>query len=82
MSDTKSNLTANEKPAIVFGWETSVAKDRLSIKDRMNLNNSEIRASLLGLGVLLVVFIISCWLAGNPFENTQRIASNALSENN
>jgi len=70
---------AGEKTAgAVLGWETSVAKDSLSIKERMNLNGDEIKASFLGLGILMIVFAVSCWLAGNPFDNTQRIASDAM----
>ncbi len=79
MPENRPNISSPEKTlSAVLGWENSVAKDRLSIKDRMNLNRSEIKASLLGLGALLTVFLLSCWLAGNPFANTQRIASDAL----
>ena len=57
----------------ILGWETSVSRDRLRISERIALNRSEIKASLISLGVLLVIFLISCWLAGNPFASTQRI---------
>jgi uncharacterized membrane protein YfcA len=79
MPEIRSNPSSNyQATTAVLGWETSVAKNSLSIKDRMNLNRNEIKASLLGVGVLLIVFLAGCWLAGNPFENTQRIASDAL----
>jgi len=79
MTEIRTHRTTRENTiATIFGWETSVAKNSLSIKDRMNLNRNEIKASLLGLGVLLIFLFISCWLAGNPFENTRRIASDAL----
>lgn len=79
MPEIRPNPSTGEKTiSAVLGWENSVAKDRLSIKDRMNLNRSEIKASLLGTGALLVVFLLSCWLAGNPFASMQRIASDAL----
>jgi len=83
MPEIRLTPTVREKTVTaVLGWETSVAKDRLSIKSRMNLNRSEIKASLLGFGVLLVIFVAGCWLAGNPFENTQRIASDAIVSSN
>jgi len=34
-----------------------------------------IKAALGGMAVFFVVFLIGCWLAGNPFEATKRIAS-------
>ncbi len=72
-------LSVQEKTyAAVLGWETSVAKDRLAIRDRMALSRSEIKASLLGFGAWAIIFLVSWWLAGNPLENTQRIASAAL----
>ena len=83
MLKIKPSIHAREKVvSAVLGWETSVAKDSLSINDRVNLNRSEVKAALLGLGVLSIIFLISCWLAGNPFENTQRIASDALTGSN
>ena len=79
MPEIRPTPPAGEKTvAAVLCWETSVAKDSLSIKDRMYLNRSEIKASLLGFGVLLIIFFAGCWLAGNPLDNTQRIASDAL----
>lgn len=75
---TPNDVASEKKAAAVLGWETSIAKDSLPIKDRMNLNIGEIKASLMGLSVLFVVFAVGCWLAGNPFDNTQRIASDAL----
>jgi uncharacterized membrane protein YfcA len=83
MPDIRFNIHTKEKTiASVLGWETSVAKNSLSMRDRMKLNRSEIKASLLGLVVLSIIFLIGCWLAGNPFDNTQRIASDALVSTN
>ncbi len=79
MLEKRGKFRAKDKSfAAALGWESSVAQDNLSIKDRMILNQREIKASLLGLGVLLVIFFVGCWLAGNPFDNTRRIASEAL----
>ena len=81
MPDMRPNLPARDNTiAAVLGWEKSVAKDSLSIKDRMYLKSSEIKASLLGLSILLVIFFVGCWLAGNPFDNTQRIVSDAVAD--
>ncbi len=80
MSENRAELVADQNAEVsILGWETSVSRDRLRISERIVLNRSEIRASLIGFGVLLVIFLISCWLAGNPFPGTQRIASPALS---
>jgi len=83
MPGTRLPPAARDKTVdTLLGWETSVAKDSLSIKNRMSLNRSEIKASLIGLAVLSVIFGVGCWLAGNPFDNTQRIASDALVDSN
>jgi uncharacterized membrane protein YfcA len=79
MPDKRTNRPLKEKAmSVVLGWETSVAMDSLSLKARMNLNRAEIKASLLGLGVLLILFLISCQLAANPIENTRSISALAL----
>ena len=79
MSEIKPTPTNKEQMvASVLGWETSIAKGNLPIAARMSLNWSEIKVTFLGLGVLSIMFFVSCWLAGNPFDNTQRIASDAL----
>jgi uncharacterized membrane protein YfcA len=44
----------------------------------MKLNRDEIKASLIGLSVLLAVFAVGCWLARQTFDSTQRIVSDAL----
>jgi uncharacterized membrane protein YfcA len=79
MLEIRPNPTAKKQTvAAILGWETSIAKDSLSITDRMSLSWSEIKATILGLSVLSIMFFVSCWLAGNPFFNTQRIVSDAL----
>ncbi|TCS34791.1 sulfite exporter TauE/SafE family protein [Reinekea marinisedimentorum] len=59
----------------VLGWEVAQAQDLQSIKDRMRFNRPEIVAVLIALGMLSAVFILSCWLAENPFQSTQHIES-------
>ncbi len=75
MSQTKEKASVQ-----ILGWESSLKQDSLTIKQRMFLSRTEVRASLLGLIVLSFIFIISCWLASNPFLNTQRISSFALEQ--
>jgi uncharacterized membrane protein YfcA len=82
MPEKNQNRAAGENLVEnVLGWETSVTQDRLSIKERMGLSRSELKAALVSLAVLSILFVISCVLAGNPFENTQRISSGVLNSN-
>ena len=65
--------TTNEKK---MGWE--VAKELEATKttwERFIPDKGAIRAALWGMFAFFVIFLIGCWLAGNPFEATQRIAS-------
>ena len=48
--------------------------------ERLMPEKGQIMAALYGMAVLFVVFLIGCWLAGNPFEATQRIASPFVKE--
>ena len=83
MSDPKIVEQFDKKKvatATVLGWERSCYRDSLTMSERISLKPSELKASLRGLGVLLGIFLIGCWLAGNPFENTHRIASAALAD--
>lgn len=82
MSGKNQYPAAQESPVQnVLGWERSVAKDRLSFKERMFLQYDELKAALISLAILSIIFMISCVLATNPFENTQRIASEVLNCN-
>ena len=59
-----------------MGWE--VAQDLEATKttwERFIPNKGAITAALWGIFAFFVIFLIGCWLAGNPFEATQRIAS-------
>ena len=48
--------------------------------ERMMPEKSQIMAALYGIIALTVVFLIGCWLAGNPFEATKRIPSTFVKE--
>lgn len=74
------SLPKKKAASKVLGWETSLVQDRLTIKQRMFLNRNEIKASLMGLFTLSIIFVVSCWLAGNPLTNTKRISSLALEQ--
>ncbi len=59
-----------------LGWE--VAKEleqNKTFMERLIPDWRQIKAALGGMFILFIVFLIGCWLAGNPFEATQRIAS-------
>jgi len=58
------------------GWEIAQKLDREKTAwERLIPEKSQIKAALYSVGTLFVVFLIGCWLAGNPFEATQRIPS-------
>ncbi|BBO84066.1 hypothetical protein DSCO28_46320 [Desulfosarcina ovata subsp. sediminis] len=66
--------TTNQKLA---GWE--VARDlegkKKTVWERMIPEWRQMRAAIGGVGVFFLVFLLGCWLAGNPFEPTVRIQS-------
>lgn len=65
-----------EKKQARKGWEVALELEATkSTWERLIPEKSQIVAAAWGLGVLFVVFLIGCWLAGNPFEATQRINS-------
>ena len=58
------------------GFEIAQKLDReKTMWERMMPEKSQIMAALYSMGALFVVFLIGCWLAGNPFEATKRIPS-------
>lgn len=59
------------------GWEISreVELKKPSIFERMVPEKRAMIAALWALGAFFIVFLVGCWLAGNPFEATKRIAS-------
>lgn len=58
-----------------MGWEKTMELDQKSMWERLIPQKSQLMAGFYGLLVLFAVFLIGCWLAGNPFEATQRIDS-------
>ncbi len=69
--------TNNQK---VMGWEIAQEKNTQTFRERLRINHNEIKAMLIAVVVLTAVFILGCWLAGNPFAGTSRIASRAVTE--
>ena len=63
-----------------MGWE--IARDlevqKKTILERFVPEWRHLKAALGAVAVFFVVFLIGCWLAGNPFDATQRIASDAV----
>ena len=72
MSDTENRR--------IMGWEVArdLEAEKPTIMDRLRPGKKQITAALYGLAAFFVIFLISCWLAGNPFGATQRIASEAI----
>jgi uncharacterized membrane protein YfcA len=60
-----------------MGWEVAsrLESERPSVLARLQPGWREIRAGAVGMGVFLALFLVSCWLAGNPFASTQRVPS-------
>ena len=54
--------------------------ERKTIGERMKIEKSEVKAIIYSLVPMIVVFFIGCWLAGNPFENTVRVADSAYNQ--
>jgi uncharacterized membrane protein YfcA len=59
------------------GWEVAQELEEVkrTIWERFVPEKRQLVAALWGLVALFGVFLMGCWLAGNPFEATQRIAS-------
>ena len=60
-----------------MGWEIAreFEEAKPSIMERLKPDKKAVVAALWGFGAFFVVFLISCWLAGNPFEGTGRLPS-------
>ena len=63
-----------------MGWEVALELERAkpTILERLKPDKSEIIAALWGFAVFGVVFLIGCWLAGNPFEGFARLPSEVV----
>ncbi len=59
-----------------LGWEVArELESSTSTWERFIPEKGAIVAALWGIFAFFIIFLIGCWLAGNPFEATQRIAS-------
>lgn len=61
------------------GWE--IARELEAEKtmlQRLIPEFKQIKGALLGIVALFIVFLLGCWLAGNPFDATQRIPSDII----
>jgi len=63
-----------------MGWEVAqdLEAEKTTIGARFIPAWKQVRAALIGVVLLFGVFLLGCWLAGNPFDATQRIASPAI----
>ena len=71
---------ASPKKVRAAGWEVAQELEikKRTIFERLIPEWRHVRAALGGIAVFFIVFLIGIWLAGNPFEATQRIASKAV----
>ena len=62
------------------GWEVAqeLEEAKPTMAERLKPEKSEIVAALWGFAVFGVVFLIGCWLAGNPFEGFARLPSEVV----
>jgi len=60
-----------------MGWEIAqeFEKARPSVMERLKPDRKALVAAFWGFAVFFAVFLLSCWLAGNPFEGTGRVSS-------
>ncbi|MFZ7124982.1 MAG: sulfite exporter TauE/SafE family protein [Desulfobacterales bacterium] len=60
-----------------MGWERAweVEKTKSTMADRAKITGGQVKTILIYSGVFAILFAIAAWLAGNPFEFTQRIPS-------
>lgn len=56
--------------------------ERKTIGERMKIEKSEVKAIIYSLVPMLAVFFIGCWLAGNPWEGTVRVADSPYNQAN
>jgi len=60
-----------------MGWEIAhnLEKEKRTIRARFVPEWRHVKAAMGGLVVFFIVFLVGCWLAGNPFVATERIPS-------
>jgi len=67
-------------PGRIMGWEVaqSLEKEKPTVLTRLKPGKREFRAAFWGLAAFFLVFLVGCWLAGNPFDSTRRVASGVV----
>ena len=68
---------SSEMAAGPLGWEVAerMERERPTWLQRVRPGRREAFAATVGVLAFLVLFLVSCWLAGNPFAATQRVDS-------
>jgi uncharacterized membrane protein YfcA len=66
-----------EKVEKKMGWEIarSVEAEKKTMGERAILSGQQIKTLVIYAGAFIFLFLIAMWLAGNPFEFTQRLPS-------
>ena len=66
-----------QKQEKIHGWEVAreLEKEKTTVAERLKPGRRQIVAIIWGVVAFGIVFLIGCWLAGNPFDATQRIPS-------
>jgi len=72
-------MTTQQK---VTGFEISrkLEEEKSSILERAIPEKKQLMGALVGLIALSAIFLVSCWLAGNPFEGTARAVDSAYNQ--
>ncbi|MHC1729646.1 MAG: sulfite exporter TauE/SafE family protein [Syntrophobacteraceae bacterium] len=77
----EAGIPREKEPERRLGWEVARELEAsTSTWGRFMPDKGDLIAGLWGVGAFFTVFLISCWLAGNPFEATQRINSSFVKE--
>ena len=66
-----------EKNGKKMGWEVAreLEAEKATMVERAKLSGEQIKTMLIYAAMFIVLFLCAIWLAGNPFEFTQRIPS-------
>ena len=70
-------MTEKEK---TMGWEIAreLETEKTTVWARFVPEWKQLRAALAAVVVFFIIFLVGCWLAGNPFDATQRLASEVV----
>ena len=80
LQSDKVGIMSDMEDKGIMGWEVArdLETERPTIMERLRPGKKQIVAAIYGLAAFFAVFLLGCWLAGNPFEATQRIASEVI----